>query len=109
MANRKLGCLTLFLFLALCASVIVNIFLAVAVIGRLSGGVIRQEPVTKFREIVLERGARTTSDRIVLISLRGLISTSIPGNASDNMVDDLRLALQQAREDDRVKAVVLEV
>ena len=33
----------------------------------------------------------------------------MPGNASDNMVDDMRLALQQARDDDRVKAVVLEI
>src|SRR2546430_1636611 len=30
-------------------------------------------------------------------------------SASDNMVDDLRMALQQARDDDRVKGVVLEV
>src|SRR4051794_36357403 len=99
MANRKLGCLTLFLFLALCASVMVNIFLAFTFVSRLGGAVVRQEPVTKFREVVMERGARASSDRIVLIPMRGLISTSIPGNASDNMVDDLRLALQQARDD----------
>ena len=39
MANRKLGCLTLFLFLALCASVIINVFLAIALLGRVSTGV----------------------------------------------------------------------
>lgn len=109
MANRKLGCLTLFLFLALCASVIVNVILAFSVVGRISGGVVREEPLTKFREVVVQRGTRGSSDRIVVIVLRGLISTSIPGSASDNMVDDLRLSLQQAREDDRVKGVVLEV
>ena len=41
--------------------------------------------------------------------MRGLISGSIPGNVSESMVDDMRLALQQAREDNRVKAIVLEI
>ena len=109
MANRKLGCLTLFLFLALCASVIINVFLAIALLGRVSTGVAREEPLAKFREIVVQRGGRGVSDRIVIIVMRGLISSSIPGAASDNMVDDLRMALQQARDDDRVKGVVLEV
>ena len=48
-------------------------------------------------------------DKIALITLRGLISSSVPGTMSESMVDDLRVALQQAREDDRVKAVVLEI
>ena len=109
MANRKLGCLTLFLFLALCASVIINVFLAIALLGRVSTGVAREEPLAKFREIVVQRGGRGVSDRIVVILMRGLISSSIPGAASDNMVDDLRMALQQARDDDRVKGVVLEI
>jgi protease IV len=109
MANRKLGCLTLFLFLALCASVIINIFLSITLLGRVSGSVVREEPMTTFREILVQRGGRGVSDRIAVIVLRGLISSSIPGNATENMVDDLRLALQQARDDDRVKGVVLEV
>jgi len=109
MANRKLGCLTLFLFLALCASAIINVFLAIALLGRVSTGVAREEPLAKFREIMVQRGGRGVSDRIVVIVMRGLISSSIPGAASDNMVDDLRMALQQARDDDRVKGVVLEI
>src|SRR5690242_6415777 len=109
MANRKLGCLTLFLFVALCASAILNIFLAVALFGRVTTGAVREEPMTKFREIIVQRGGSGISDRIAVIVLRGLISSSVPGSASDNMVDDLRMALQQAREDDRVKGVVLEV
>src|SRR5206468_8150721 len=60
-------------------------------------------------EIVVQRGGRGVSDRIVVIVMRGLISSSIPGAASDSMVDDLRMALQQARDDDRVKGVVLEI
>lgn len=86
-----------------------NIFLAFMTLGRISAAGTREDPLTKFREVMVQRGVRGTSDRIVVIMLRGLISTSIPGAASENMVDDLRLAMQQAREDDRVKAVVLEV
>src|SRR5260370_22118162 len=48
----------------------------------------------RFREIVIERGARMVPDRIALITMRGLISSSIPGNVSDSMVEDMRLALR---------------
>jgi protease IV len=73
------------------------------------GGIREAEPIPRFREILLQRGARATTDKIAVITMRGLISSSIPGNVSDSMVDDLRAALQQAREDHRVKAIVLEI
>jgi len=106
--NRTLGCLSIFLFIALCASLLVNFVLMIAAFQRLSG--IREpEPIPRFREILLQRGARATTDKIAVIAMRGLISSSIPGNVSDSMVDDLRAALQQARDDSRVKAIVLEI
>jgi len=37
MANRKLGCLSIFLFVVLCASVLFNIALATAAFSRFSG------------------------------------------------------------------------
>ena len=109
MANRKIGCLTIFLFVALCASVFINFALVLAAFHRVGGVMREEEPIARFREILLQRGSRGTSDKIVLIMLRGLISSSIPGNVSDSMVDDMRAALQQARDDDRVKAIVLEI
>src|SRR4051812_21390167 len=109
MADRKFGCLTLFLFVALCASLFVNFVLTVAAFRRGVTGIADQEPLARFRELVVERGRLGTSDRVALITLRGLISSNIPGNVGDSMVDDLRAALRQAREDDRVKAVVLEI
>src|SRR5438270_8746586 len=110
MADRRIGCLTIFLFVALCGSVFVNFFLAMAAVrGFGKGGVHVEEPVPRFREIVVERGTRLVPDRIALITMRGLISTSIPGSVSDSMVEDMRLALQQARDDNRVKAIVLEI
>jgi len=106
MADRKLGCLSIFLFVALCASVFVNFILAATALRRVSGRSWDQEPPPRFREVSVQRGG---SDKVALIVMRGLISSSVPGNVSDSMVDDMRAALQQAREDEHVKAVVLEI
>ena len=57
----------------------------------------------------MQRGARGSSDKIAVIMMRGLISSSLPGNVGETMVDDMRLALQQARDDDKVRAIVLEI
>ncbi len=106
--DRRLGCLSIFLFVALCASLFVNFVLVLAAFQRL-GRIREAEPIPRFREILLQKGTRASTDKIAVITMRGLISTSIPGNVSDSMVDDLRAALQQAREDGRVKAIVLEI
>ncbi|MFL6528034.1 MAG: signal peptide peptidase SppA [Chthoniobacterales bacterium] len=104
--NRNLGCLSIFLFVALCASLLANFVLSVAAFGHFRSTVRYEEPTPRFREVVVHRGAR---DKIAVIPLRGLISSSIPGSVSDNMVDDMRYALEQARDDDRIKAIVLEI
>jgi protease-4 len=110
MADRRIGCLSIFLFVALCASVFINCLLAMAAFRGFGGAGVRvEEPVPRFREMVIERGGRAVPDRIALITMRGLISSSIPGNVSDSMVEDMRLALQQARDDNHVKAIVLEI
>ncbi len=106
-ADRKLGCLSIFLFLALCASVCLNFILMVVAFQRATGGgVTDREMLPKFREVTVERGH---GGKVALIVMRGLISSSLPGSVGDTMVDDMRAALQQARDDDRVKAVVLEI
>ena len=109
MADRKTGCLTAFLFVALCLSIFVNLLLVVASFQRFGRVVGVEEPLPRFREVVVQRGAPGTFDKVALIAVRGLISSSIPGNTTDSMVDDMRTALQQAREDERVKAIVLEI
>ena len=109
MADRKFGCLSIFLFVALCASVFINFMLVLVAFRGFSTGARFEEPVPRFREVVVQRGTRLVPDRIALITLRGLISGSIPGNVSESMVEDLRLALDQARDDSHVKAIVLEI
>ena len=108
MANRKLGCLSIFLFVALCASVFFNMIMAFAAFGRLSGSVAQQQTPPRFREIILDRGGRG-GDKIAVIALRGIISSTVPGDVGESMVEDMRFALEQAREDDDVRAVVLEI
>src|SRR5207237_2940581 len=110
MDDRKIGCHNIFLFVALCASVLVNFLLAMVAFRRFGAAGVRvEEPLPRFREIVIERGARMVPDRIALITMRGLISSSIPGNVSDSMVEDMRLALQEAGEDHRVKRILLQI
>jgi len=107
-ADRRLACLSIFLFVTMSASLFVNFVLVLAAFERL-GRIREAEPIPRFHEILLQKGARASTDKIAVITMRGLISTSIPGNVSDSMVDDLRAALQQARDDSRIKAVVLEI
>ena len=109
MADRKLGCLSIFLFVALCVSLFANFILALAALRGVGSPVRMAESIPRFREIVVQGGTFGVSDRIALITLRGVISSSIPGNVSDSMVDDMRMALEQAREDRNVKAIVLEI
>ncbi|HKP93704.1 MAG TPA: signal peptide peptidase SppA, partial [Chthoniobacterales bacterium] len=95
-------------FVALCASVFINLILAVGAFRRL-GGTRTEEPTPSFRETIVQRGTRGSWDKIAVIPMRGLISSSLSGNVGDSMVEDMRLALQQARDDDHVRAVVLEI
>jgi protease-4 len=87
---------------------VINIILAVGAVGRI-GGVSREEVAgARFRETIVQRGNRS-GGKIALIVMRGLISSSIPGNVGDSMVEDMRIALQQARDDDDIRAVILEI
>jgi protease IV len=106
--DRRLGCLSIFLFVALCVSLFVNFVLVITAL-QWFGGVREVEPIPRFREVLVQKGGRAVADKVVLITMRGLISSSIPGSISDSMVDDMRMALQQARDDDRVKAIVVEI
>lgn len=107
---KKSGCLSLVLFLALCGSLFCNVLFLVmlgakttsgmASVGK--GGVLR-EP--KYEEYLLAPGS--SSEKVAVIPLTGLIAYSQPGDLGNNMVQDLTHAFQQAAEDQDVKAVVL--
>jgi protease IV len=107
--DRKLGCLSVFLGVALCASVFFNLILAAASFRGFGSAARFEEPTPSFREVIVQRGVRGSGDKIAVIMMRGLISSSLPGSVGETMVEDMRLALQQARDDDHVRAVVLEI
>ena len=83
-------------------------FVAVYVLG---GSSIRIG-APKFEEGIVAdakpaKGEKASDAKIAMIYLRGVISASEPGSLGDTMVDDLKMQIQQAATDDRVKAVVL--
>lgn len=108
-SNRKLGCLSVFLFVALCASLLGNLLFSGMAFRRFDGTGRDVEYRPRFSEMILERGKKGTDQKIAVVSLRGLISSSVGGNVGESMVDDLRWQLEQARNDSEVRAVVLEV
>ena len=57
-ANKKLGCLSIFLFVALCASMFMNFVLAITAFRRLSGAAREEERTPYFRETIVQRGKK---------------------------------------------------
>jgi protease-4 len=68
----------------------------------------------RFEEAVVvdakpSKDGRESDSKIALIALRGIITSAEPGTIGETMVDDLKIELEQAATDDKVKAVVLYV
>lgn len=68
----------------------------------------------KFEEAVVVdskpgKDGKDTDAKIAIIYLRGVISAAEPGTLGETMVDDIKIQLEQAATDDKVKAVVLYV
>jgi len=104
MMNKKvvwvfIGLLGLMLFV----SILGNVVLGSLAISKAS---LKHTPQSKYlQETVLESGSG--SKKIALIKLEGLISYSMEGSLGDNMVDDIRLQLEEATNDKNVAAIVL--
>ncbi len=112
MKSKGLGCLIFFLIFLLLASVVVN-FLQFAAHFGLSeslAGEIEQPP--KFHEMLEQKGAAESKDKIVRLDLEGIISS---GPAEEFFgsggldLESLKRALLQATEDTSVKAIVLRI
>lgn len=107
---KKSGCLMVFLFVAVCASMFVNLIL-LALLGARGttgmAGVKILKPKT-FEERVLVEGD-DSSLKVAVIPLDGVIAFGEAGSLGNAMVDDFKAALEQAEWDDQIKAVVLQV
>ena len=108
MSNKRSGCLWVALVIVLCLSLLVNVA-QVARKNKTFGGELQAKlrKPTQLEERVLRSG--TGKERIVVIPVRGLISSSVAGRISASMVEDIKLQLRQAEEDKNVKAVVLAI
>ena len=108
MSNNRSGCLWVALVIVLCVSLMVN----VALVGAKGKSVGKHWQATarnpdRLEERVLRSG--TGPDRIAVIPVRGLISSSVSGRIGSSMVEDINIQLRQAEEDESVKAVVLAI
>ena len=94
--------------LVLCISLLVNVAL-VRGKSKTAGRNFQTKwsPPAQLGERVLRSGP--DKERIAVIPVRGLISSSVSGRMSSSMVEDIKLQLRQAAEDSTVKAVVLAI
>lgn len=110
MTQKKFGCLGIFLLIGLCVSVLLNLIFIVAQSANSSAGLISGKgPHFEEGVVVPAKPRESTDGKIALISLRGIITSAEPGALGESTVDDLKLQLKQAGDDDEVKAIVLHV
>ncbi len=111
MKNDRLGCLGILLVVILAISLLLNfVFIASNAARTASGFVMAGAP--KFEEAIVTdakpaKGAKAADTKIALIQLRGIITSAEPGALGETMVEDLKMQLDQAVEDAKVKAIVL--
>jgi protease-4 len=105
----KKSALVVFLFVAVCASMFVNLVLLalLGASGKNAMAVINKSQSEYDEEMVVSVSG--SHDKIAVIPLRGVIGYGMDGSLGESMVEDFKLALQQAAEDDRVKGVIVEV
>ena len=107
MNNKRFGCLGIALVVLLLLSLGLNFIFVMAGSTRMATsamGVRTQLP--KFEEGLVSPGAENSDDKIAVVALRGIISGMEPGAIGETMVEDLKLQLEQAVADEKVKGIV---
>lgn len=103
--TRFQGCLAAGIVVILAISLLLNLGLFVALGTKGTHSVsVKQEPL--FEEELIE-GKTSGEGKIAVIDLTGMISSSIEGQVGESMVEDVVGKLRQAREEEKVKAIVL--
>ena len=99
-----------FLFVAVCASMFVNLILLAAIGAKKPSSVtgVRLLRPKVFEERVLVDG-KDPHSKVAVIPLEGVIAFGMVGPLGNSMVDDLKSAFEQAENDRQIKAVVLQV
>jgi protease-4 len=107
---KKSGCVIIVLFLAVCGSMFVNLLLFAALVGVKGSNVAAVKTLREreFDELVVQPGS-SGGGKIAVIPLDGVIAHGVAGSLGDDMVEDFKLALEQAQKDPEVKAIVVSV
>ena len=106
---KKSGCAIVALFLAVCASMFVNLLLFAALVGvkgTANVAAIRTLRERDFEEVTVKEGT-TAGQKIAVIPLEGIIAHGQAGALGEDMVQGFKNALDQARADSQVRAVVI--
>lgn len=112
MSTQKSGCLWVFLGVALAISLLFNLIFAAARMkdaSNVTRSLTHSSPESRERltERIIEPGSGDW--RIAVIRVNGLISSGVDGQIGDSMVDDIKIQLKQAAEDDKIRAIVLAI
>ncbi|MGF1678939.1 MAG: signal peptide peptidase SppA [Candidatus Methylacidiphilales bacterium] len=104
MKKTSIGCLGLFLVVALGVSLLLNFVLFTSNSGVKTAALSSSKGY--FEKMPLQGSG---SDQVAVVSLYGVISYGMSGEVFASMVEDVVAKLKQAREDQKVKAVILRV
>src|SRR5437870_382096 len=102
MGKNRFGCLAATLCVLLAFSILLNLVLVSRKARHFAGPRPRAAPAPEFEEETVLNGSDSSSDKIALIPVRGLIGASIEGTLGETMVDDLKIELREALEDKHV-------
>jgi protease-4 len=112
MTQKNSGCLWMLAGFGLCLGFLFVLAIVFIVASGSSMRTVVKPTSPKFEESVVvdaKKDAKDPEAKIVLISLRGIITSAEPGTIGETMVDDLKIEFEQAAMDEKVKAIVLYV
>ncbi len=112
MNQKNSGCLWMLTGFGLCLGLLC--LLVVFAVGALGMRNPVKPSAPKFEETIVveaqsQKDGKDAPGKIALIYLRGIITSAEPGAVGETMVDDLKIQLEQAALDEKIKAVVLYV
>ena len=112
MMQKNSGCLWMLAGFGLCLGLL--FVAAIFAFGSLGMSNPVKPSAPKFEESIVvdakvPKDGKEPDGKIALIYLRGIITAMEPGTLGETMVDDVKLQLEQAALDDKIKAVVLYV
>ena len=108
MSKTRSGCLWSVLGVVLFLSLLLNLALVARRTKQVGTNLVAAaKPAERLEERLVAEGS--SSERVAVIPLRGLISSGISGRIGTTMVDDVKIQLHQAVNDPRIKAIVLAI